>query len=411
MRRKSFLIAFFATIVRYYDYGLFGLSAAKLSEIYFAPSSEEGQLLRFFAVFTLAVYMRPVGSLIFGFIGDHYGRVTSVKIAGVVSAFSTMCIGILPEFSVIGWMSTLLLLLARMLFLVSLAGEVDAIKVYIAEKVSRSKRHIALGIVSSCSQVGALIAAFTYHFTANLGGEFWRIGFIAGGILGLLVIFLQQNFQESEEFLRQKEESKEIFNKRVGHIIYERKLSFLIAVLINGGIGGIYNFLVIFFSTFAVKIIGLMPSEEAQIITIKMIITYALFSILSGILADRLRAPKRQLLIALVTSLVLSLFMPLVVTKVSYFLMLITGMAPLYVVPLQVLVQGLFPTSVRMRMVSLSHSLGSMIFSSSAPFLCTLIWQYTESMRLVFGFCSLLMVILFTSAMVIFTLQTHHIRT
>ena len=52
------------------------------------------QLLESFAVFAGAFVMRPVGGVLFGYIGDKYGRVYSMRLAMSLMALPTTAIAI-----------------------------------------------------------------------------------------------------------------------------------------------------------------------------------------------------------------------------------------------------------------------------------------------------------------------------
>lgn len=406
MKHSAFLIAFFTTIVQCYDYALFGLSAAMLSKIFMPPCSEDEQLLNFYGVFALSVLAKPVGAIIFGKIGDSYGRATSVKIAAATAAISTTLIGLTPNFSQIGWAATIILLLCRMVFLMSLAGEIDATRIYITEKIGHSK-NFANGVLSFCSQSGAFIAAMSYHYAVGTEIEsLWRVNFIIGGCLGIVVILLRNYFQESEEFLRYKASNKKI-NLNLFQIIAHNKENFLMAMLISGCAGGIYHFLIIFSGNFALKALTIITKEQAQILNIILIVFYSFSALFSGWLADKFN-PKRQLIIAIS----LSLFLTVIMQKVLFFLgikytvyiiIILVSCMPFYTIPLHIIIQSLFTVDVRMRMCSLSHSLGGMIFSSPTPYFCMLIWRHTNSAALVIAYFTILLIILLCSVLSLFS--------
>lgn len=159
MSSAAFLIAFFVSIIRYYDYALFGLSANILAQNFLPNNVHETQLLGFFALVSAAVVMRPLGSIIFGYIGDRYGRTKSIKISMFISSISTLLISVTPSFYKIGIFATIMLTFCRMIFLASLAGEIDGIKIYVAEKISSQNKNVGIGIIASCTQIGALLAS------------------------------------------------------------------------------------------------------------------------------------------------------------------------------------------------------------------------------------------------------------
>ena len=400
MTRPSLLIAFFLMIVRYYDYAIFGLSAEILSGNFLPIEEQDKQLLLFFAIFGASVIAKPFGSIIFGFISDKYGRIASIKISIFFATISTILIGLTPEFNKIGIFATIILIFCRMAFLMSLAGESDTIKIYVAEKVGSKYRNYANGIVSFCSQVGVLLAATAYHFSTELINipYLWRVNFLIGGALGIFIIFMRHFFQESEEFIKHQKKftTKEIKLSDLAHILTNQKGKFTIALLINGCLGGVYHFLIIFWVVFIAKIASIISSHDAKLMNMILIVTYAFMSLLSGLLADKYN-PKRQIIISLLLSIVAVLISCFFLSKAFspiYFAMICIAFAPLYAVPLQIIIQSIFETNVRARMYSLSHSIGGMIFSSSTPFFCMLVWKYFHSLSLVLGFFLLLLLIL-----------------
>ncbi|HJD63338.1 MAG TPA: MFS transporter [Rickettsia endosymbiont of Degeeriella rufa] len=393
MSNSAFLIAFFVSIIRYYDYALFGLSAHILAQNFLPRSAHETQLLGFFALLSAAVVIRPLGSIIFGYIGDRYGRTKSIKISMLISSISTLLIAVTPSFDKIGILATIILTFCRMIFLASLAGEVDGIKVYVAEKTKNNRKNLGLGIVASCTQIGALLAAMAYYCATNLNIYYlWRINFLIGAIFGLFAILMRDYFKESNVFLHKNKQSDNI---PILHSLKNSKKSFILALLINGTIGGIYHFLVYFLGVFLAKIAFINPIET-EFMNIRLIITYGISAIFAGMLADKIN-PLKQIIFALILSLVIAFTMQTLLYQqiftVIYPIILI-GLAAFYAVPLQIIVQSLFKTAIRMRLYSLSHSLGGIILSSSTPFFSMLLWQNFKSLWVTFSFFTFLLIIL-----------------
>ena len=179
-------------------------------------------------------------------------------------------------------------------------------------------------------------------------------------------------------------------------LIKSNKTPFVLGTIINGICGGIYHFLIIFWSSFNFKVIGVISQQQLSTINMYLIATYGLCSLISGYLADKIN-PTRQI----INSLFLSLsFITITILRYSThnivlsFPLILTVLLPFYVVPLQIIIQSMFATENRMRLYSLSHSLGAMIFSSSTPLLCILLWKSTGKIQILFGFLELLIIIL-----------------
>lgn len=387
-RYESLIIAFFVTIVRYYDYALFGLSASLLSKNFMPHGNDGDQMLIFFAVFSLATIARPMGSLIFGKIGDKVGRVVSVKMSTVIAATSTCLVAVAPGFDSVGLFAVIIITLLRMLFLMSLAGEIDAIKIYVAEMIGKKRRHLVIGIVSFSSQIGVLFASVAYHIAVSYEDIewLWRVNFAIGGLLGLVVIFLRRRLLESEEFLNSKSRLS-IEPNGIVKIVGANKVKFVLATVINGMLGGGYHFLIIFFGTFAANVADIIDNESAAAANTMLISLYGIACLISGYISDRFKVT--QIIVALVLSILCTLVMEFFLGLKGYSILLhciLVFLVPFYSIPCSVRIQSLFQTGIRMRMCSLSHSIGSMVFSSTTPFICMLIWQSTEIVSLVLAY-------------------------
>ena len=401
MSNSAFLVAFFTTVIRYYDYALFGLSASILAQNFLPNIEQDKQLLSFFAILSAAVIVRPLGSLIFGFIGDRYGRTKSIKISMFMSSISTGLIAITPSFEMIGIFAIVVLTLCRMVFLASLAGEVDGIKVYVAEKTRDDRKNLNIGIVSCCSQIGALLAAIVYYYASNSSTWYlWRFNFFIGAIFGLFNILMRNFFKESGEFLYYK--NKPSSKSTIWQIIKDNKLSFIIALLITGATGGVYHFLVIFLGVFFTKI-AFINHPEIRFMNVALTTTYGISAVFAGLLADKIN-PLRQITLALFASIIVALGMQIMLYKqifnILYPIALI-GLAAFYAVPLQIIVQSLFSTNVKMRLYSLSHSFGGIILSSTTPFFSMLLWQNFKSLSLTLSFFVFLLIILISTVLVL----------
>lgn len=403
--KTSYLIAIFATIVRYYDYALFGLSASVIAGNFMPGDESSDKLLNFFMVFSVSVAARPIGSIIFGRISDKIGRVASVRITVIISVLSVMLIAVLPRYEVLGICTTIILVLARMLFIMSLAGEVDAIKVYVAEKIGKKSRHLASSIVSFSAQLGVLVAACMYHFTLGITEItwLWRINFVIGGVFGLLVFFLRKSLHESSYYMKSKLKDQNRSNLTLIAILLQNKIKFLLAMILSGGIGASYNFLIIFLSTFIANVKGDISSYDAAQNNIILIIVYGISCLFSGILADRVPVYK-QIFISLILAMFLVLKMQLLVEDNVFFFpihLAIVFFVPMYMIPIQIKLQSMFSADTRVRMSSLSHSVGSMILSATIPFVCMLLWKYTESFSAVCLYFTFILLLIACSAFVI----------
>ncbi|MGL4226301.1 MAG: hypothetical protein ACRCRR_01555, partial [Rickettsia sp.] len=87
---------------------------------------------------------------------------------------------------------------------------------------------------------------------------------------------------------------------------------------------------------------------------------------------------------------------------------ILIGLAAFYAVPLQIIVQSLFKTNIKMRLYSLSHSFGGIILSSTTPFFSMLLWQNFKSLSLTLSFLIFLLVILTSTVLVLRRMLSLH---
>lgn len=390
---SQYFVALYCSMVRYYDYSLFGLSAATLSTEFIPSQSDTLKLMGFFGIFSISMLARPIGSIVLGTIADKITRNKAAKLSAILGTIATSAICAIPSYKMIGVSSMLVLILCRMLFLFSLAGETDIIRVYVAE-IFKNRKHFAIGILSFTTQIGVLLASYMYYLSINNQcTNLWRINFLFGGILGTVAIYLRFKFKDN--FSYKKHSDVDINYSEIFLILGNNKTKFLLSLIINGSIGGLYNFLIIFLHAFIIKMHDQFNIIQ-KITNTEIILIYSLSCILSGYIADFVN-PKKQILYSLILSIIAIIIIKLSlidnVAFVSIHLILVC-ILPFYSIPLQLIVQHFFLPDIRVRMCSISHSLGSMILSSTTPFFCMLIWNYTQSLLLVSALPILLLFIL-----------------
>jgi MFS family permease len=337
--------------------------------------------------------------VVYGKIGDKAGRIVSMKLSTIIAAISTGIIALIPSFASWGMFSVVLLTLCRMMFLMSLAGEIDAIKIFVAEKIGKKRRNFAIGIVAFSSQLGVILASFMYHISISVEGmeSLWRLNFVLGALLGCIVIMFRGYLKESQAFLDSKSRISPEVSSSVVDLIIENRLKFFLSMIANGMLGGGYHFLIIFLGTFAGNVADVITKSQAASSNVILIALYAIGCFISGYLADKTTAAK-QILFALSLTIACTIIMEFLITQggCSFSLhRILVFLVPFYSVPCTVKLQSLFPMAIRMRMYSLSHSIGSMVFSSTAPFVCMLIWRQTGMFSMVLGYFLLQLGILF----------------
>lgn len=139
-------------VLEWYDYGIYGTLAPIISTVFFPAKNPITSLLLTFIVFGVGFVMRPLGAVIFGHIGDKYGRKASLSLTIIIMALGTFCISLIPSYESIGILAPILLTCCRLLQGVSTGGEWGGSTAFIVEYASETRR----GFYGSWQQVSTI---------------------------------------------------------------------------------------------------------------------------------------------------------------------------------------------------------------------------------------------------------------
>jgi MFS transporter, MHS family, shikimate and dehydroshikimate transport protein len=194
------------TLMEYYDYYLYGLaSAAVFPAVFFAGDDPVVAQLSSFATFAVGFFLRPIGGLVFGAIGDRMGRKVTLMITVVGMGIATACIGLIPPVQSIGIAAPLLLLFFRMLQGFFVGGEMGGAATMVVEHAPTG-RHGLYGAFLISGAGLANVASAGLMAALGLGSQSWfmtwgwRIPFLIALVLAIVAIILRRQLEESEEF-------------------------------------------------------------------------------------------------------------------------------------------------------------------------------------------------------------------
>ncbi len=138
-------------VLEWYDFAVYGFFAPILAAQFFPADDPRVSLLAAFAAFAVGFLMRPVGAVIFGHIGDRYGRARALCSSIAMMAVPTVLMGLLPTYETIGIAASLLIVILRMCQGIAVGGEFTGSIVFLAENAPQRRR----GFFASFSMFGA----------------------------------------------------------------------------------------------------------------------------------------------------------------------------------------------------------------------------------------------------------------
>lgn len=400
MFNRQLYQAFFVHIVQFYDYALFGLTAARLADYFFPTGSDEVKITNIFLVLAVSVVARPLGALMLGKIGDVKGRSELLKIASLGVAIPTFIIGLIPSHEAIGHLATFILVLCRLVVVSCMAGETDGVRLFVTEKLGKHKKFMANSLVISTSQIGVALAGFMAWFTGLdfLPDWSWKFCYYLGGLLGLILFFSRKNLQDSEIYkgFKQTPGYEIARNASMIEIIKHNTNIFILTLIMTGCIGASYHFHIIFMPTYLYKVIDLVDDDFMTFINFITILFYIIGALISGIYFDRykdLKINKIAIIFLILISSLNAYHINYGIFKPLYHIM-IGFLLPFISVPLQVLCKENINYAFRLRLFSFAHALGSVIISGTTPFLSTVIWrQYDIAFLPIIYFIAILSII------------------
>lgn len=410
---KAVALALFGSFIEYYDYALYGFAAPILALHFFPKNDPTVVLLQAYGIFFAGSCSKPLGSLLFGVIGDRFGRAFALKLSILGIAIPTVMIGCLPDYHTLGWLAPCLLFLCRILQGIFVSGESDSARVFIFETLPKKYRCLANSLAYCLCMLGIYWASFSLStlFSENsqiinqikkinhlltwvLGTnleiklDYWRLPFLLAGIFGILLFVLRQNLKETQTFLRVNVKPATSNNNHVLSIFRKTNiLPILITLLMTGGAGGQYHFYFIFLPSYLSKILYPVEPQLAQISPTQysdLLLLFAICLPLAGLMADKL-SERFNLITLLKTSglIILSLAIINILFiqqgHLPYPIMILTVIALSFAqANTFVVILDQFSVRERCRGASLGHSLGSLLFSGTAPFLSLWLWNFTE---------------------------------
>jgi MFS family permease len=206
VEKRSIALMLLGTVLEYFDFVLYVHLAVVLVPLFFP--SQDKSVQDFLAVFTflMSYLLRPIGSFVFGYVGDKIGRKASIVWTSVLMGIASLTVGCLPTYSAIGIAAPVIFILARGLQGFSSIGEVIGARVFIAEVAKKSSYpNFLTTLAFAAMSVGSILAlgAGTIFVRMDpLNG--WRWPYLIGSTVAFVGGLIRLRCIESPVFLEHK---------------------------------------------------------------------------------------------------------------------------------------------------------------------------------------------------------------
>ena len=372
-RVRAVLVGSVGNLIEWYDVYAYSAFALYFGGSFFPNSDPVVQQLSTALLFALAFLVRPIGSVIFGYFADKYGRRMSLTLSVLLMCFGSLLIAATPTYATIGFGAPIVLAVARLLQGLSQGGEYGASATYLSEVSHPNRRGFYSGVWYMTligGQLAALLVLLVLQkiFLTNeqLHAWGWRIPFVVGAGIAIYAFWMRRDMHESELFRA----SEKIIRTESRWVVLARnwKPMLMVVGITIGGTSAFYTY-----TTYMQKFLKLsvgLTDDQTTLVTAASLLVAIILQPLYGALSDRYG--RKPLLVGfgvlgtlgtypLLTTLqnTKSAFMAFILVCAAW--AIVSG----YTSITAIVKAELFPTAVRAMGVGIPYALTAALFGGS----------------------------------------------
>lgn len=299
------------TVFEWYDFFIYGTLGAILSKTFFPTGNSTLEMLLFWLVFAVGFGFRPLGAVLFGYLGDKLGRKYTFLVTVTLMGIATAGVGLIPSAASIGYWAPAIVILLRILQGLALGGEYGGAAIYVAEHSGFARRGFHTSFIQA-SVVGGFVLSLVVVLgckavmsaeTWNAWG--WRVPFLLSLLLLAISLWMRVKLSESPVFKAMKEEGELAGNPFVESFTYpgNKKRIFIALFGIAAGLTVIW-YTAMFSGLSFLKSAMHVEDTAAEIIVGLAALVGMVFFIYFGSLSDRI-GRKKPIVIGYVVTLLL----------------------------------------------------------------------------------------------------------
>lgn len=288
-RKRLILVGFFTNVFEWYDFSIYAYLASIIGIVFFNENDPQLALLKSFVLFSISFFIRPLGSLFFGYISDHYGRSITLKISLLLMAIPTFLIGLLPSYHTAGFISVVSLVILRLLQGFATGGELPASTCYMYESSPSDRKNFYCSLVAASSTAGVFLASIVvtllYFILSQeaLISWGWRIPFLLGFCVAFFIFKIRNMICETEVF-KSNLRSPNVSGSYIANLI-EHKYQILKIFLLNAFISAVF-YMQFVWMPFYLTVYLKVESTIAHLTTSISLLFLIMFTLLVGYISS-----------------------------------------------------------------------------------------------------------------------------
>lgn len=213
--RRILFASLVGTAVEFYDFYIYATAAALVfGPLFFPAESPWLQQMSAYASFSIAFFARPLGGIVFGHFGDRLGRKSTLVASLMLMGLSTVLIGVLPSYAMVGWVAPVLLCVLRFGQGLGLGGEWGGASLLAVENAPPGWANRYGSYPPMGAPVGFLAANGFFLLLGMLLSDEqfrewgWRLPFLASAVLVALGLWVRLKLAETPAFVAATEQAE-----------------------------------------------------------------------------------------------------------------------------------------------------------------------------------------------------------
>lgn len=389
MQRRVLLGGSVGQFIEFYDFALYGISAVVLSQIFFPGDNQATALLALFATYGVAFFIRPVGGLFFGALGDRIGRRNVLVATLLTIGAATTAIGLLPGYDSIGIWATVLLVLLRLLQGFSAGGESVGAPSFVFEHAPVNRRGMFVNVTLAATALPSVFAATLFLvLSSSMSDESfvawgWRIPFLLALPLAFIGLIIRAKTEESPVFKEIVEEKSAVAEQStpVRDAFRNNWVKMIQVVIIMGLTAMGFYFLSGYFVSY-VETVGGLSRNQSLLLNGLAMLAYTILLPVFGAVSDKV-GRKPMMIAGTLALAVLAVPAFMLVTSGSMGLALVGQL--IFVVAITIYGGGcytffveVFEPKTRFTSAAFSYNVGYAVLGGTAPFVGTALVDATD---------------------------------
>ncbi len=202
------------TVFEWYDFYLYGSLASFITGHFFSGVNETTGYIFALLAFAAGFAVRPFGALVFGRLGDLWGRKNTFLVTMLLMGLSTFCVGLLPDYKTIGVAAPIALITLRLIQGLALGGEYGGAATYVAEHAPDGKRGLYTSWIQTTATLGLFLSLIVIIVVRTRLGEdafkawAWRVPFLVSIVLLGVSMWIRLKLNESPVFQKMVAEGR-----------------------------------------------------------------------------------------------------------------------------------------------------------------------------------------------------------